>query len=196
VAGFQLRIAPRASALNIAADPTLERSYRVTSKGAKPRIREHDGEVDIDYSLRGRLRALSRRGASLSLALNRAFAWSIELRGGAAGLRADLRDLRVAGITIAGGAHDIVLDLPRPPGELDVRIEGGVAGAIVHRPPGVPVALEVMGGASDVRLDGEQLGPAGGALRKRTPSQAQGDGELAVHIRGGASGVTVDEKAG
>jgi hypothetical protein len=89
---LELRITPRAAALTIAADPTLERPYQVSWEGAAPTVRERRDAVEVGYTLAGRLRALAPRGGSLTVTLNPAVAWAIELRGGVSGLRADLRD--------------------------------------------------------------------------------------------------------
>jgi hypothetical protein len=93
----RLRITPRAAALKMTADDTLERAYRMTWEGAEPRVREGDDEIDIDYTIGGRLRAMSPRRGTLAVALNPAVPWTIQLRGGVSGLRADLRELEVSG---------------------------------------------------------------------------------------------------
>jgi hypothetical protein len=195
-APHRLRITPRAAALTIGADRTLERLFRISSHGARPRVREHDGETEVDYTLGGRLRALSSRIGSLTVALNPTAVWAIELRGGVSGLRADLRDLTVSGVAITGSAHDIAVDLGRLAPEVVVQITGSVSEAIVRRPPGVPAALEINGGATGVRLDGEDLGPSAGALRRQSGGEASGDGEIAVRIHGAASGVTIEAASG
>jgi ribosomal protein S6E (S10) len=71
-------------------------------------------------------------------------------------------------------------------------VEGGLSGAKVRRPGGIPVAVEIDGGATDLRLDDIHLGAVGGAVRQRTPAQPDADGEVAVRVLGGASQLTVD----
>jgi hypothetical protein len=186
-----LHITPRAAALRILADRSLERPYLVSWEGAEPTVREHDGEIDIDYSIGGRLRAMSRRSATLTVALNPAVPWAIELRGGASGLRADLRDLDLSEIAISGGASDLALELPEPNCELALRVAGGLSEATVRRPSGVPVGVEIDGGATELRLDDDHLGAVGGAVRQRTQGAADGSGEIAISINGGASRLTV-----
>jgi hypothetical protein len=189
---ISLRITLRAAELTITSDPTLERPYRLRWEGPAPTVREHGGEVEIGYTLAGRLRALSPRGGSLGVAVNPAFRWTIELRGGVSGLRADLRDLQVGELAVTGGARDIELDLPRPRDRLELRVEGGLSGATVHRPAGVPVAVEIDGGATDLRLDDVHLGAVGGTVRQRTPAEPDGEGEIAIRVLGGASQLTID----
>lgn len=182
-----LRITPRAAALTIAADPALETDYLVRWEGATPTIREDGDTVDVGYSIGGRLRALSPHRSSLTVILNPAIAWSIELAGGVSGLRADFDGARVGELAIRGGATDLALDLA---GATSVRVEGGVSGAVVRRPADVPVSVRIDGGAHELRLDGDRFGALSRAVVKRVGGDPSGD-ELALHVLGGARGLTV-----
>jgi hypothetical protein len=186
---MNLRITPRAASLTIAADPTLDRPCQVNWQGPEPTVREDEDGIEISYGVAGRLRAMAPRGGSLAVALNPALDWAIVLRGGVSDLRADLRELRVSAIAITGGASDIVFDLPRPSGDLPVRIDGGVSEAMIDRPAGVPVRVEIDGGATGLRIDDDVLGAVGGLVRQRAAGEP--DGEIVVHVGGGASGFTV-----
>jgi hypothetical protein len=184
----RLRIAPRAADLTIVADPTLTVLFDVDWTGAEPTVRADDDRIDVRYTPRARLRTLSPRQASLTLRLNPAAAWTIELAGGVSGLRADLRDLRITAFAIEGGASDIDLALPAPDGELALRIDGGVSNATVRRPAGVPVDVAIDGGATKLQVDERVLGAVGGEIR--LPG-ADGDDRVAVRIRGGASRLAI-----
>jgi hypothetical protein len=187
----RLRIAPRAADLTLVADPTLDVLFDVDWTGAEPTVRSEDGGIDVRYTPRARLRALSPRHASLTLRLNPVADWTIEIAGGVSGLRADLSDLSVAALTIEGGASDVEVALPAPDGELALRIEGGVSKATVRRPAGVPADVAIDGGASDLVVDERVLGAIGGALRL---AGAEGDDRVAVRVLGGASKLTVAER--
>jgi hypothetical protein len=187
----RLHITPRAAALRIAADPTLERLYKLSGKGAEPKVREDGDEIHIAYTIGGRLRAMTGRGGALTVALNPTVPWAIELDGGVSGLRADLHDLEVSEVAISGGASDVELELPEPSGELALRVEGGLSRGTMRRPAGVPVDVQIDGGATDLRLDDEHLAAVGGAVRQRTHGGTAGSGEITVGIAGGASGLTV-----
>jgi hypothetical protein len=187
-----LRITPRAAELTISADPTLEAQYSVTWDGPTPRVREHGDAIEIDYPVLARLQTMSPGRGSLSVALNPAVDWAIELDGGVSDLRADLRDLRVSAIDIGGGAKDVVVELPEAEGELPLRVAGGASRVVVRRPTDVPVSVEIDGGATDLRLDDAQFGAIGGAIRQRAGGAATGAGEVALRVLGGASRVTVD----
>jgi enamine deaminase RidA (YjgF/YER057c/UK114 family) len=187
-----LRIAPRAGTLAIHADPQLKADYRVDWGGAEPTVCESGGEIEVGYTVGARLRALSPRPGSLTVALNPDVSWSIELAGGVSGLRADLRDLQVSAIAISGGASDAVLDLPRPRDELSLRVEGGVSDALVRRPADIAAAVEIDGGASQLNLDGTEFGAIGGVVRQRTPQETNRDGDLVIRVLGGASQLIID----
>jgi hypothetical protein len=133
--------------------------------------------------------ARSPRRASLTISLNPAVEWSFELAGGVSGLRADLGALRIAGIGITGGATDLVVDLPQPGAALPLRVEGGVSDATVRRPAGVPVSIRIDGGVRELRLDGSRFGAMSGAVLKHTGAGAAA--EVALHVLGGARGLTV-----
>jgi hypothetical protein len=182
----RLRVVPRATDLTIVADPTIEQRYAASWDGPEPAIEERDDDLDVRYSFRGRLAALA--GGALTLRLNPAYTWEIEIEGGVSGLRADLRELRVASIVVSGGAKDVEFHLPAPDGELPLRIAGGVGKALVRRPEGVPVAVEIDGGASNLRVDDEKFGAIGGKVRMAVGG---GDNRVALRILGGASRLTV-----
>jgi hypothetical protein len=188
---LDLRITPRAAELTIVADPALPRVYEVRWEGPEPTVREDPEWVEIGYGLGGRLKAMAPRGGSLTVTLNPAIAWAIHLRGGVSGMRADLSALRLTTLTVTGGASDIAIDLPRPQTPTVLRVEGGVSGATIRRPADVPVAVEIDGGATDLRVDDVHLGAVGGAPRVRSAGAPDGDLDLMVRVLGGASGLTV-----
>ena len=81
--------------------------------------------------------------------------------------------------------------MPWPRVDLIVRVEGGVSRATLRRPAGVPVGVEIEGGATDLRIDGDHIGAAGGPVRRRAGEETSGSAEIDVCIYGGASGLTV-----
>jgi hypothetical protein len=187
-----LGIAPRAATLAIQADPLLESDYRVDWAGIRPRVRESGDAIDIGYTARARLRALSPRPGSLTVALNPNVGWAVELARGIAGLRADLCELQISGIVISGGASDVVVDLPRPRAQLPLRIEGGVSSVLVRRPADTPVVLEIDGGASELKIDDTDLGAVGGVVRRRTRGEVGRGSEVAIQVLGGASRLSIE----
>jgi hypothetical protein len=64
-----LRIRPRAALLAIHADALLEDPYRVEWRGAEPTVDDRGRSVEVGYTAGARLRALTPRRGSLSVAL-------------------------------------------------------------------------------------------------------------------------------
>ena len=188
-----LRITSRAATLAIHAGLQLEADYRIDWDGMEPRVRRSGDEIEIGYTVGARLRARSRRPGSLTVALKPDASWAIELAGGIAGLRADLCELHVSAIVISGGASDVEVELPRPHGQLALRIEGGVSGALIRRPEDTPVALEIDGGASRLVVDDTKFVAIGGVVRRRTAGEVGRGGEVAIHVLGGASRLSIEK---
>jgi hypothetical protein len=184
-----LRLVPRAAALDLSSE---DAPMRARWSGATPRIRERGLLTEVGYSLPARLRALAARHSWLALTLDRRLPLAIEIAGGVSGLRADLSELDLLELIVSGGASDVTIDLPAPPRELTVRIEGGASRVTVRRPAGVPVSIEIEGGASGLAIDDERLGPLGGQVR----AQAAGDGPaVRLRVDGGASELSVEGAA-
>ena len=184
-----LRIIPRAAALKLSSE---DAPFRARWGGPTPRIRVRGRLTEVGYTLPARLRALATRHSRLALTLDRRLPLAIEIAGGVSGLRADLRELDLRELTVSGGASDVAVELPTPRRELTVRIEGGASRVTVRRPAGVPVSVEIEGGASGLAIDGERLGPLGGRVR----AQATGDGPaIRLRVAGGASELSVEGAA-
>jgi hypothetical protein len=148
--------------------------------------------TEVGYSLPARLRALTARHSRLALTLDRRLPLAIEIAGGVSRLRADLRGLDLRELVVSGGASDVAVDLPAPTRELTVGIEGGASRVTVRRPPGVPVHVEIEGGASGLAIDDERLGAMGGQVR----AIAAGEGPaIRLHVDGGASNLSVEGAA-
>jgi hypothetical protein len=184
-----LRIIPRAAALDLSSEDT---SLRVRSTGPRPHVRDHGLVTEVGYSLPARLRALAARHSRLALTLDRRLPLAIEISGGVSGLRADLHGLDLRELVVSGGASDVAVDLPAPTRELTVRIEGGASRVTVRRPAGVPVHVEIEGGASGLAIDDERLGAMGGQVR----AIAAGEGAaIRLRVEGGASNLSVEGAA-
>jgi DNA-binding MarR family transcriptional regulator len=174
--------------------------YRARFTGAIPSARVRDGVVTIRYPRFAWFDWRARVGDqwlnasahwkrdTTELVLNASLPWSVELRGGATAVDADLRAVNLTAFTLAGGAGAGSVTLGRPVGVVRVRVAGGVGDVMVARPAGVPVVLSVKGGHRTATLDGTAARSAG---RIATPGAESAADRFEIEVVGGANRVTV-----
>ncbi len=149
------------------------------------RVTAHAGRVEIGGSGRGRWRSHSHG----RIMLHRDVRWELAVRGGASRLVMDLRDCFLVGVTIAGGASDIVLALPVPHQRVPITLSGGTSRVKVTRPRGVAVAGRIRGAAVSMRVDGHRVTSMGGTIGDAAGTEAGYD----IEVSGGASSIEVVE---
>jgi hypothetical protein len=135
---------------------------------------------------------LTAQGASsVTVTLNAAVSWQLNLGGGTTRTSADLRGTQVRGVTITAGSDVISLTLPQPHGSVPVLLRGGATSFQVSVPSGVQAQVTAGGGAGKVSLEGQvHVGVAGGSTFA-TPGWTQGGAGFDVDATAGASQVTV-----
>jgi DNA-binding MarR family transcriptional regulator len=187
-----LEFATGASEVRIfAAAADTDELYRATFEGIQPSLRAQSGVVTVRYKRVGLFEWGSRHSGTV--ALNPGIPWSIALKGGASGVDLDARGLELRGLRLDGGASKLDLWLPSPRGSVTICIEGGVNRAQIQRPDGVPLQLQVQGGANRLEFDAQRFGAVGGELRLASPGWELATGRYMVEVRGGASRLTVTE---
>lgn len=123
-----------------------------------PEVTDHDGLVQVQLGDSGR-----SGPSTVEVELAAATRWRVRLLAGATRQVVDLSAGRVAEVALVGGATSIDLTLPRPEGNVPVRMLSGAATWAVHAPDAVPVSLAVNSGAGSVTIDGaNRTGVAGG----------------------------------
>lgn len=179
-------------------DSSLVELYKARFNGPVPRMRVRDGVVTVGYprfawfDWRAQIAdqnvdvSAHWRNDRGEIALNTAVPWSVELRGGASKLSADLRNIRLVSFEMRGGASKIDLHLPVPTGIVPIRITGGMSRLQIQRPAGVAAGLEVRGGVSEVTVDGEVF-KGRGQLSLQTPGAADTPDRYEIEVVGGAS---------
>jgi hypothetical protein len=145
----------------------------------------------------GTLAELSAKGASaVTVTLNAAVTWRLDLGGGTTRTVADLRGTQVAGISFTAGADVIDLTLPRPHGSVPVQLAGGASQFLLSLPNGVPARVTAAAGAGEVSLEGQDhAGVAGGSVFT-TPGWAPDVAGFDIDATAGAARVTVTARAG
>ena len=181
-----------ASNVTIHADPSMEDLYRARFEGQVPIVRVKGGTVSIVYT---RFLSLDQRYYWLErpaeVTLNSTITWHIEVRGSISRLTADLRELRLGSIKLAGGASRTEIMLPRPTGTVSVRISGGASNVTIHRPEGVAARAHVVGGATNLTFDEKHFGAIGGDVNLQSPDYDAAANRYDIEITGGANNLTI-----
>ena len=194
-AAGRLELTHGAHDLRLRVEREMPDLYRVAYEGATPRVGVEDGVVTMRFlpDLDSLRRLFERGAARASVTLSGAIPWTIDLRGGASLIDADLRDLELRGLEVQGGASRIEIRLGTPHGVCPVRFTGGAVAFGLHRPAGVAARLRVRGGCSEVTFD-RRLTWCGG-LDVESSGFAGAAAFYDVDITGGASKVTIDTAA-
>ena len=161
--------------------------YRASFEGPVPQVRLRDGLVSIQYRSG---RAWDWRRRSADLALNPTIPWTAAISGGASRVTVDATRLDLRLFEISGGADRLRLTLGRPHGEAVSRMAGGASQVRVDRPAGVPVRLNVRGGAASIDLDEQHVGATSGATLV-TPGAEGATDRISIEFDGGVSKVKV-----
>lgn len=180
-----------ASRLNLRADPALPELYRAHFERAAPEVRVRGGAVTIRSAFS--LAALFGWGvAPAEVTLNGAIPWTIEIRGGATQLTADLRALRLRALDLIGGVTRVTVSLPAPRGAVPIGVTSGATKLTLHRPPGVAARVAVAGGFTNLTFDGRRASPVGGDHHWESPDFARAADRYDIRVTGGATDLTVD----
>ncbi|GIF17497.1 hypothetical protein BJ973_009538 [Actinoplanes tereljensis] len=141
-----------AAAVRLHTDDLGDDLYRVTTpagSGVTPKVDEADGTVQL------RLPPGEHGGPSeVTIVLNNAVRWTLQLNGGTAQTTVDLTGAEVDGVDLLGGASRIDLTLPVPTTVVPVRMAGGVDQFLVKLAGATPVRVQVQSGAGEVTLAG------------------------------------------
>lgn len=178
-------------------DAQMPDLVRAHFEGVVPNVSVRDGAVRITYppfAPFGWLRyALTSGRHAADVTLNGSIPWRIAIHSGAAKLSGDLRELRLEGFDIGGGATQIDLTLPRPVGTVPIHVGGGASHITLRRPEGVAARVRVGGGAAKLAFDEQYMGAIGGSLRLESSGFAQATDRYDIDVGGGAAHLTVGE---
>jgi hypothetical protein len=153
----------------MASDDTIEAS--VDRRGEGARVRVAPSAVGLwPWAWRG---AIDWR-----LAVATDVPTSIDLQAGAGEFDLDLSAVDVADAGFQVGAARLRIALPRPRGDLVMRVEGGAAAIILDVPPGLPFRVDVTGLVS-------VSGP------RETPGYATARDRVTVRVSGGAASLEI-----
>jgi hypothetical protein len=182
-----------ASNVTVHADPSMEDLYRARFEGQVPTVRVRGDTISIEYP---RFSPFDQRYYWLEcpaeVALNASITWQIEVHGSASRLTADLSEVRLGSLTLAGGASRIEIMLPRPSGTVSVLVLGGASNVTIHRPQGVAARAHASGGATNLTIDEKHFGAIGGDVNLQSPDYSDAANRYDIQVTGGANYLTID----
>jgi hypothetical protein len=123
---------------------------------------------------------------------------SFTMNAGAGEFDIDLTDVRVADARINTGASTTRLVLPKPAGDVPVRIGAGASTLVITVPEGVEAQVSTSGGLLSLRSDNSRLGEGGGTggcvacgSSVQTSGYATARDRISISISAGASSIVV-----
>ena len=158
-----------------------------------PDIRVSGGEVVVVFRRR-RLRDLVAGGPGGELVLNQRVPWRVEAAGGANDLRLDLSALALRGVSLRGGANQVVVQLPAPVGVVPLEVSGGASHVRLERPLGAAVNVQVRGAASQVTVDDQSYHGFGRNIGLSSGGAPAAPNRFEIDVSGGANQVDVLER--
>jgi hypothetical protein len=130
-------------------------------------------------------------GYVVTVVLNSAVTWSLDLAGGTQRTEADLRGGKVAGVAVMAGSAELDVSLPRPAGTVPFLLAGGVSLFRLSLPGGVPAQVTLGGGASFVSVDDQNLTGIAGGTVLTPPGWAVATSRFDIDATSGFSRLTV-----
>jgi hypothetical protein len=152
----------------VATDPTIE--SRVERLGDVQRVRLSPSTAWWGWNW--------RTGIEWRIGVAPSTPTVLDLRAGAGDFSFDLSEIDVTSATVSIGAAELRLVLPKPRGEVPIRVEGGAASLSFQVPPGV-----------EARVSSRGLVATSG--RQETPGYASASDRVTVTVSGGAASVRV-----
>jgi hypothetical protein len=124
---------------------------------------------------------------TLDIQLARGVRWTVNLDGGATTETVNMSKGSLTSISFGQGVAQASVRLPAPAGTLTLTLAGGATRLTVVAPAGAPAEVKVVGGASQVSLDGlNHTGVAGGSIFA-DPAWASSYNRYAVDLVAGVS---------
>jgi hypothetical protein len=123
----------------------------------------------------------------LQLTLTDQVPWSMQIGGGAATLRLDLRHAQLSKLDISGGANQLDAQLPSPKGTVTINVSGGANNVTIVAPAHTQWRVAVSGGVSAVTINGSSSGNLGGDFQQQSPGYNAATDRFDIVISGGAS---------
>jgi len=128
---------------------------------------------------------------AVTVVLNAAVVWSLDLAGGTQRTDVDLRGGKVGVVAVTAGSDILDVTLPRPAGILPFLFAGGASQFRLSLPGGVPARVIAGGGAGYLTVDGQHLTGVAGGTVLATPGWATARSRFDIDATAGVARLTV-----
>jgi hypothetical protein len=132
----------------------------------------------------------------LTVTLNSAVGWQLDLAGGSTQTVADLRDCQLAGLSFTKGSDVIDIQMPRPRDRVPVHLAAGASRFTLALPSGVQARVTAARGAGEVSLYGLAHTAVTAGSVFTTAAWSQGTPGFDIDATAGAAHITVTRQAG
>lgn len=134
--------------------------------------------------------------SSITVTLNSAVSWQLDLAAGTTDTVANLAGARLTGVAITKGSDVIDLTLPRPDASVGLRLAVGANQLSVRLPGGVPIRVTAAKGAGEVVLGGQKHLRVKDGSVFTTSGWAPGAAGYDLDATAGAARITVTTQPG
>jgi hypothetical protein len=128
---------------------------------------------------------------AVTVVLNAAVVWSLDLAGGTQRTDVDLRGGKVGVVAVTAGSDILDVTLPRPAGTLSFLFAGGASQFRLSLPGGVPARVIAGAGAGYLTVDGQHLTGVAGGTVLATPGWATARSRFDIDATAGVARLTV-----
>ena len=177
-------------------------SWRVSVRAGPPQMIEAaasvggGGAASVELRPDGRAIVRGRRGGDRgSVLLNPRHTWDIKVHGGTWNNVIDLTGLRLSSVELDSGAGNVLMTLPAPTGVVPVKVNSGLIGVTLHRPPGTAAEAIVKSGSVKLRFDGHPIKATAMDVHWESPGASRARDRYEITVHSGCVRVTLDAGA-
>ena len=128
---------------------------------------------------------------AVTVVLNAAVVWNLDLAGGTQRTDVDLRGGKVGVVAVTAGSDILDVTLPRPAGTLSFLFAGGASQFRLSLPGRVPARVIAGAGAGYLTVDGQRLTGVAGGTVLATPGWATARSRFDIDAAAGVARLTV-----
>jgi TetR/AcrR family transcriptional regulator, tetracycline repressor protein len=154
------------------------------------------GAASVEIRPDGVVLVNNRKGGNHgAVELSPNYTWYFKIHGGTWNTVLDLSGLRVSGMELDSGAGNLTCTLPAPVGVVPIRINSGVLGVGLHRPPNTGARAMLSSGSVTIRLDGKLFRAVTSDVQWDSTMPAPREGRYDLTVCSGCVRVTMDAAA-